>query len=46
MKMNVMRRRSAAIIAVLAAFSFALAGCNDSAPAQTPGTTQAPGGGY
>ncbi|MGH4024747.1 MAG: hypothetical protein ACRDRV_09195 [Pseudonocardiaceae bacterium] len=39
-----MRRRSAAIIAVLAAFSLVLAGCNNSSPAETPGTTQQPGG--
>jgi hypothetical protein len=46
MKMYATTRWSAAIIAALAVFSLALAGCNDSSPAQAPGTTQQPGGGY
>lgn len=46
MKMNAPTRWSATIIAVLAVFSLALAGCNDSSPSQPPGTTQQPSGGY
>ena len=39
--MNATKRWRAAVLAVLAAFSLALAGCNDASPADTdPGTVQ------
>ncbi|MGH3943934.1 MAG: hypothetical protein ACRDSI_02610 [Pseudonocardiaceae bacterium] len=46
MSMNAKSRWCAAVLAVLAAVSLALAGCNDSSTPQAPGTTQQPGGGY
>ncbi|HEY2723504.1 MAG TPA: hypothetical protein VGI84_02350 [Pseudonocardiaceae bacterium] len=47
MNMNGTMRWRAAVLALLAVFSLALAGCNKSSPAPSTGTTtQQPGSGY
>lgn len=47
MSMNSTMRWRAAVLALVAVFSLALAGCNNkSSPAPSTGTTQQPGSGY